>query len=78
MGGRDGLSPLIPKADWGEVQFEATVTLVSDVATGQVGAIYSLESSRLGRSNKDWHRLLELCAVTKTLLFDCTLDKARP
>src|SRR6202140_32048 len=45
-------------------------TLASDVAMGQVGAIFSLESSRLARSNKDWHRLLELCAVTKTLVFD--------
>src|ERR1700740_2307347 len=45
-------------------------TLVTDVAMGQVGAIFSLESSRLARSNKDWHRLLELCAVTKTLVFD--------
>jgi DNA invertase Pin-like site-specific DNA recombinase len=45
-------------------------TLVSDVAMGHVGAIFSLESSRLARSNKDWHRLLELCAVTKTLVFD--------
>jgi len=44
--------------------------LVSDVAMGQVGAIFSLESSRLARSNKDWHRLLELCAITKTLVFD--------
>jgi hypothetical protein len=31
---------------------------------GQVGAIFSLEASRLARSNKDWHRLLELCAIT--------------
>jgi DNA invertase Pin-like site-specific DNA recombinase len=45
-------------------------TLVSDVAMGQVGAIFSLEASRLARSNKDWHRLLELCAITKTLVFD--------
>ena len=45
-------------------------TLVSDVAMGQVGAIFSLEASRLARSNKDWHRLLELCAVTRTLVFD--------
>ena len=44
--------------------------LVSDVAMGQVGAIFALESSRLARSNKDWHRLLELCAITKTLVFD--------
>jgi DNA invertase Pin-like site-specific DNA recombinase len=37
---------------------------------GHVGAIFSLEASRLARSNKDWHRLLELCAITKTLVFD--------
>ncbi|WP_439397455.1 recombinase family protein [Bradyrhizobium sp. PMVTL-01] len=45
-------------------------TLVSDVAMGQVGPIFYLEASRLARSNKDWHRLLELCAVTRTLVFD--------
>ena len=45
-------------------------SLVGDVAMGQVGAIFALESSRLARSNKDWHRLLELCAITKTLVFD--------
>ena len=44
--------------------------LVSDVALGHVGAIFSLEASRLARSNQDWHRLLELCAVTNTLVFD--------
>ena len=45
-------------------------TLVSDVAMGQVGAIFSLEASRLARSNKDWHRLLELCGITSTLVID--------
>src|SRR5436853_1461418 len=45
-------------------------TLVSDVAMGQVGAIFSLEASRLARSNQDWHRLLELCSVTDTLVID--------
>jgi DNA invertase Pin-like site-specific DNA recombinase len=45
-------------------------TLVSDVAMGQVGAIFSLEASRLARSNKEWHRLLELCAITGTLVID--------
>jgi DNA invertase Pin-like site-specific DNA recombinase len=44
--------------------------LVSDVAMGQVGAIFSLEVSRLARSNQDWHRLLELCAITGTLVID--------
>ena len=45
-------------------------TLVGDVALGQVGAIFSLEASRLARSNQDWHRLLELCAITGTLVID--------
>jgi DNA invertase Pin-like site-specific DNA recombinase len=45
-------------------------SLVSDVAMGQVGAIFSLEASRLARSNQDWHRLLELCAITGTLVID--------
>jgi len=44
--------------------------LVGDVAMGQVGAIFSLEASRLARSNQDWHRLLELCAITNTLVID--------
>src|SRR3981189_1822068 len=33
-------------------------------------AIFSLEASRLARSNQDWHRLLELCAITGTLVID--------
>jgi hypothetical protein len=37
---------------------------------GHVGAIFSLEASRLARSNQDWHRLLELCAITGTLVID--------
>lgn len=45
-------------------------TLVSDVAMGHIGAIFSLEASRLARSNQDWHRLLELCAITDTLVID--------
>ena len=45
-------------------------TLVSDVAMGRVGAIFALEASRLARSNQDWHRLLELCAITDTLVID--------
>jgi DNA invertase Pin-like site-specific DNA recombinase len=45
-------------------------TLVSDVAMSQVGAIFSLEASRLARSNQDWHRLLELCAITGTLVIN--------
>jgi DNA invertase Pin-like site-specific DNA recombinase len=45
-------------------------TLVADVSMGQVGAVFALEASRLARSNVDWHRLLELCALTRTLVID--------
>jgi DNA invertase Pin-like site-specific DNA recombinase len=45
-------------------------TLVADVSMGQVGAVFALEVSRLARSNRDWHRLLELCALTQTLVID--------
>ena len=44
--------------------------LVADVSMGQVGAVFALEASRLARSNLDWHRLLELCALTQTLVID--------
>jgi DNA invertase Pin-like site-specific DNA recombinase len=45
-------------------------TLVADVSMSQVGAVFALEVSRLARSNLDWHRLLELCALTDTLVID--------
>jgi DNA invertase Pin-like site-specific DNA recombinase len=45
-------------------------TLVADVSMGQVGAVFALEVSRLARSNLDWHRLLELCSLTQTLVID--------
>lgn len=45
-------------------------TLVAEVSMGQVGAVFALEASRLARSNVDWHRLLQLCAFTGTLVID--------
>jgi DNA invertase Pin-like site-specific DNA recombinase len=45
-------------------------TLVVEVSMSKVGAVFALEASRLSRSNTDWHRLLELCALTATLLID--------
>jgi DNA invertase Pin-like site-specific DNA recombinase len=44
--------------------------LLSQVALNQVGIILGLETSRLARSNKDWHQLLDLCAIFQTLLAD--------
>jgi DNA invertase Pin-like site-specific DNA recombinase len=45
-------------------------TLVADVSMKNVGAVFTLEASRLSRSNSDWHRLIELCALTGTLIID--------
>lgn len=44
--------------------------LVSEVSLDHVGLILGVEMSRLARSNKDWHQLLELCALFRTLLAD--------
>jgi len=44
--------------------------LAADVSLGRVGAIFSLEVSRLARSSADWHRLLDLCALSDTLIID--------
>jgi DNA invertase Pin-like site-specific DNA recombinase len=44
--------------------------LTTEVALGHVGIVLGLEVSRLARSNADWYRLLDLCAVTDTLIGD--------
>jgi DNA invertase Pin-like site-specific DNA recombinase len=44
--------------------------LVSEVALGHAGIVLGLEVSRLARNNADWQRLLELCALTDTLIGD--------
>ena len=45
-------------------------TLVSEVGMGRAGIVMGLEVSRLARNNADWHRLLEICALTDTLVLD--------
>ena len=44
--------------------------LVADVSMGEVGAVFALEASRLARSSLEWHRLIELCAMTHTAVID--------
>jgi DNA invertase Pin-like site-specific DNA recombinase len=44
--------------------------LVAAVGLGEVGVVLGLEVSRLARSSVDWHRLLEICALTDTLILD--------
>jgi DNA invertase Pin-like site-specific DNA recombinase len=44
--------------------------LVTEVSLDHVGIILGVEMSRLARSGKDWHQLLELCALFRTLIAD--------
>ncbi|MDP2349907.1 MAG: recombinase family protein [Chloroflexota bacterium] len=49
---------------------EGFARLVAAVGLGEVGVVLGLEVSRLARSSTDWHRLLEICALTDTLICD--------
>ncbi len=44
--------------------------LVAMVCTGDVGAVYCIEASRLARNGRDWHHLIDLCALAGTLVID--------
>lgn len=44
--------------------------LVAEVGMGHAGIVLGLEVSRLARNSADWHRLLEICALTDTLILD--------
>ena len=44
--------------------------LVTEVGLGKAGLVMGLEVSRLARNCADWHRLLEICALTHTLILD--------
>jgi DNA invertase Pin-like site-specific DNA recombinase len=44
--------------------------LVAEVSLGNAGLVLGLEVSRLARNSTDWHRLLELCAYSDTLILD--------
>lgn len=44
--------------------------LVGEVGMGRAGIVMGLEVSRLARNSSDWHRLLEICALSNTLILD--------
>jgi DNA invertase Pin-like site-specific DNA recombinase len=44
--------------------------LVAEVGMGRAGIVLGLEVSRLARNCSDWYRLLEICALTGTLILD--------
>ena len=44
--------------------------MLGSVCEGKIGAIFSIEASRLARTGRDWHTLLEFCGVVGVLLID--------
>src|SRR5438270_3606713 len=52
------------------VDREGFQKLVAEVGLGKAGIVLGLEVSRLARNSTDWHRLLEICALTDTLILD--------
>ena len=44
--------------------------LLAAICEGRVGAVFSLEASRLARNGRDWHTLLEFCGLVGTLIVD--------
>jgi excisionase family DNA binding protein len=59
--GRSG-SGLVERPGFGQ--------LLTAICQNEAGAVLALEASRLARNNRDWHHLLDLCAMTGTLLID--------
>lgn len=44
--------------------------LVAAVCSGLTGAVFCIEASRLARNGRDWHHLIDLCALVGTLVID--------
>jgi len=44
--------------------------LLAAICEGRVGAVVSIEASRLARNGRDWHTLLEFCGLVGTLIID--------
>ena len=44
--------------------------LVAELCAGAVGAVFCIEASRLARNGRDWHHLVDLCALTGALVID--------
>jgi excisionase family DNA binding protein len=54
----------------GHVERPGFEHLVAEVCTGQVGAVLCIEASRLARNGRDWHHLIELCGLVRTIVID--------
>ena len=58
------------KSGSGLVERPGFAALLSAVCEGKAGAVLALEASRLARNNRDWHHLIDLCALAATLIID--------
>jgi len=54
----------------GTVERRGFARLLEAVCGGHVGAVLALEASRLARNNRDWHHLIDLCALTDAVVID--------
>ena len=54
----------------GSVERTGFLRLLDLIFQGKVGAVFALEASRLARNNRDWHHLVDLCAIAETLVID--------
>src|SRR4051794_33832371 len=52
----------------GQVERPGFDRLVAEVCSGQVGAVFCLEASRLARNGRDWHHLIDLCGLVGALV----------
>jgi DNA invertase Pin-like site-specific DNA recombinase len=54
----------------GAMQRPGFERLVAMVCSSEVGAVYCIEASRLARNGRDWHQLIDLCALAGALVID--------
>ncbi len=54
----------------GRIERPGFERLVADVCSGEVGAVFCLEASRLARNGRDWHHLIELCGMVDAVVVD--------
>lgn len=54
----------------GTVERPGFQKLVALVCSGSIGAVFCIEASRLARNGRDWHHLIDLCAMVGTLIVD--------
>src|SRR5205814_7797337 len=65
-----GMDDDLGRAGSGLVERPGFQKLVASVCSGSAGAVFCIEASRLARNGRDWHHLIDLCALVGTLVID--------